>query len=66
MKLIKVSDDVHERLEQDKVHFTKTIGFNFSFSQTIREYQKLLNILQDQVDKKPPLKNNPRLPEGEQ
>lgn len=59
MKIIKFTDSVHERIMKDKEHFTETIGYRFTLSDTVREYQKILDGL---VEKKPPLQNSPRLP----
>jgi len=46
MKIIKVSDSVHDRLKEDKEHFTKVIGYNFRFTDVISEYHKILNTLE--------------------
>jgi len=43
MKMIKVSDQVHERLKEDKKEFSRLIGIPFSFNDTIIEYLKILN-----------------------
>jgi len=45
---IKISDEVHTRLKKDKQHFTQTIGYRFTLSDTIREYQKILDGLKKQ------------------
>ncbi len=47
MKMIKVSDATHKRLEADKAHFTKVIGINYTFDRTLGEYHKILDGLED-------------------
>ena len=43
MKIIKVSDEVHKRLVEDKNHFSKVIGYTFRFTDVINEYIKILD-----------------------
>jgi hypothetical protein len=43
MKIIKVSDEVHKRMVEDKKHFAKVIGIYFTFNDTIKEYHKILD-----------------------
>jgi len=45
MKIIKVSDSVHDQLKADKKEFTEVIGYNFRFTDVISEYQKILRNL---------------------
>jgi len=41
---IAVTKAVHERLREDRKHFQETIdGGKWSFSDTVREYQKMVN-----------------------
>ena len=54
MKIIKVSDQVHDQLKTDKKHFTKVIGYNFRFTDVLNEYQKILSTL----EKRPNIREN--------
>ena len=45
--MIKISEEVHKRLQEDKKHFTKVIGYNFRFNDVIMEYHKILNTLRE-------------------
>ena len=49
MKIIKVSDSVHDQLKADKKEFTKVIGYNFRFTDVINEYQKILRTLEEKT-----------------
>lgn len=51
-KKISVSESVYNKILEDKEHFTKTIGYNFSFSATINEYHKILHSLKKWEKKK--------------
>lgn len=52
MKIIKVSDETHKRLEEDKAHFTDVIGIPYTFDRTIVEYHKIINTLSDKRARK--------------
>ena len=49
MKIIKVSDSVHDQLKTDKKEFTDAIGYNFRFTDVINEYQKILRTLEEKT-----------------
>ena len=46
MKIIKISDATHKRLERDKAHFSDVIGVPYTFDRTLQEYFKILNTLE--------------------
>lgn len=42
MKTIKVSAEMHKRLQKDQKEFTEKIGYRFSMNDTIRELYKII------------------------
>jgi uncharacterized protein YutD len=39
MKIIKVSNEVHKKLVEDKKNYTKKEGMNYRFTDVIKKYQ---------------------------
>ncbi len=53
MEEIKISNELHERLQKERKDFEETIGIEFNIEQTIWELLKIVGIFNEEAFKNP-------------